>query len=85
MWQDVIIASTAFILGLILIPQVISSLRGQHVNLWTSGVTATGLTLIGIIMITMGLVVGPISYLLNAALWYIIFILGIKKWGTNSQ
>ena len=79
MWQDITIASTAFILGIILIPQVFSSLKGQHVNLWTSGITAIGLTIIGIIMITMGLVIGPISYLFNAVLWYIIFILGVKK------
>ena len=79
MWQDIFIASTAFILGLVLIPQIVSSFKGKHVNLWTSGLTATGLASIGVVMMTLGLFLGSTAYLFNSVLWYVIFFLGFRR------
>ena len=75
MWQDYIISIVGFSFAFMLIPQVKSSLKGQHVNKWSSGLTALGLFVLMICFASMDMWLSPIANFMTGSMWALIFVL----------
>jgi hypothetical protein len=75
MWQDYVISIVNLSFSFMLIPQLISSCNGHHVNMWTSGLTTIGLLILLFCFATLDLSLSVISTGFCAGMWLIIFTL----------
>jgi len=82
MWQDIVIASSSIIFGLLLIPQLKDVIyRKKSMNLYTTGLTAAFLFLINGVYLSLGLVWSAIPFC--STIWAILFIYSWKNYGSN--
>ena len=79
MWQDYVISIIGVSFAFMLIPQLSWSLKGRHVNKWSSGLTALGLYILSGTLLTLGLYLACLGNLASALMWTTIFFLSIIK------
>jgi len=75
MWQDIGIMIISIGFTVFLLPQVRSASKGDHVNPWTSGLTALGMFAMGGIYATLGLWLSTAMAIITASVWTYIYIL----------
>jgi hypothetical protein len=75
MWQDIGIMLISAGFTVFLIPQVKSSFKGNHVDPWTSGLTALGLLAMGAIYATLGLWLSMGMSFITAGVWATLYML----------
>ena len=75
MWQDYVISVVGLSFGFLLIPQIVSSMKGKHVNPWSSGLTAVGLLILAYCFKSLGLHLAAIANCITAAAWTTLFLL----------
>lgn len=78
-WQDWFLMVISICFGLFLIPQVIDSLTGQTVNIFTSGLTALFLYISAYIYYTLKLRISVITTIFAGTMWLILFILALNQ------
>ncbi len=78
-WQDIIIAAMGFLFSIMLIPQLLDSLAGRHVNATSSGMTTLGLVVMGACFLTLDLWLSALSTFVNGAMWLVLFVLGLGE------
>lgn len=79
MWQDYVISVVGCMFAFMLIPQLVSSWRGSHVNRWSSGLTTLGLVVLVYCFFSMGLGLSGLANLLTASAWFFIYILSFLR------
>jgi hypothetical protein len=77
-WQDIVISVICFLFGFMLFPQIKSSLKGRHVNVWSAGLTSLGLYIIAIAFATLDLWLSVISDLFSGTVWLILWYLAFR-------
>ena len=77
-WQDIVIAITSLLFGVILFPQLRDVWRGQSLNLISASLTTVGLFVLVFTFATMGYWVSMIAEAVSGAIWLVIFILSWK-------
>ena len=78
MWQDYTISIVALSFAFMLIPQLLSSMKGQHVNKWSSGLTALGLFILVVCFMSMGMFFSAIANIFTFSMWLAIFGLALN-------
>jgi hypothetical protein len=79
MWQDYVIGIVGFGFSFMLIPQIIASMKGNHVNRATSLMTSIGLLTMSIVMITLDLWISAIANFCSATVWGSLFVISTFK------
>jgi hypothetical protein len=82
-WQDVVIAIVGLLFGFILLPLLKDVLRGESINVYTAGLTTTGLYIMAFTFFTMKFWITFIAEMFSGTIWLLLFILSIihKKRG----
>jgi hypothetical protein len=66
-----------FLFGFLLIPMIIDSLNGSHVNILSSFLTMIGLYVMAICFYTLKLKLSFVANTFSATMWLVLFILGV--------
>lgn len=76
MWQDLVISVVGFLFAIMVIPQLIDSIKGKSfVNMWTSGLTAIGLSILAFCFATMEMWVSTAAEIAVALAWFLAWML----------
>jgi hypothetical protein len=79
MWQDLLLSGIGIAFTIILIPQLIDSIRGKsQINTLTSSITGCGCFLICFVDITLNLYFAAIVSLLTGIVWLTFFGLAFR-------
>ena len=79
MWQDIVISIVGFLFGFMMFPQVRDSWHGNHINGWSSGLTALGLFILVICFGSMQLWISTIAETFVGITWLVIWLLNILE------
>lgn len=80
MWQDYVIAIVSFLFGIILIPQLIDTIKGKTIlNLYTASLTTVGLVILSVTFFTMQFWTSFTADVLSAVIWFLLFIFSVRN------
>jgi hypothetical protein len=79
MWQDLVLSIIGIAFTIILIPQLLDSIKGKsQINTLTSSITGFGCFLICFVDFTLGLYIAAIVSLITGIVWLLFFGLAFK-------
>lgn len=78
MWQDGVLTIIGFLFAVFLIPLIIDSVHGKHVNKLSSFTTFMGLYIIAFTYLTIGLHMAMFTVTLTGVLWMSLFIMSVR-------
>jgi len=76
-WQDKAIMIVNFGFGLMIIPMIIDSFNGIHVNIITSSLTMLGLYFLAFTFWTMKLKLSVVSCIFSGTFWLVLLLSGV--------
>jgi len=86
MWQDYVISIVGFLFGFMLIPQLIDIIRNHSIlNLYSAGLTAVGLYVLGIVFFTLELWVSVAAEVFVGSVWLLVFIFSLINKNRNKK
>lgn len=86
MWQDFVLSGIGIVFTIILIPQLIDSIKDiDHINKLTSSITGMGCFLICAVDITLGLYFAAAVSMITGIVWLTFFVLAIRSKVKNDE
>ena len=80
MWQDYVIAIVSLLFGIILIPQLIDTIRGKTIlNLYTASLTTIGLFILAATFFSLSFWTSFIADVISGFIWSLLFIFSLKN------
>jgi hypothetical protein len=80
MWQDYVIAIVSLLFGIILIPQLMDTIRGKTVlNLYTASLTTVGLFILSATFFTMKYWTSFAADVLSGVIWFLLFVFSLRN------
>jgi hypothetical protein len=76
-WQDIVIAVISLLFGVMLFPQLRDVLKGGVVNVYTAGLTAFGLYLLGITFVTLQMWTTVVAEIFSGTVWFLLFFFSV--------
>lgn len=74
MWQDLVIAFVGLSFGFMLFPQLRDVIHGKSVNVYTAGLTTTGLYILAITFFTLDMLITVIAEIFSGTVWLLLFL-----------
>jgi len=80
MWQDYVIAIVSLLFGIILLPQLVDTIKGKTIlNLYTASLTTVGLFILAGTFFTMKYWTSFAADVLSGVIWFLLFVFSMKN------